>query len=201
MAYDFGFRAEASELNSWFVHSDAETGTLLVVDKFLIEDDVTDILNNAELVALIDSSRAAVDSAVVGTAPDEYSQETVDNANIAITAAQEALAAATTQEEIDQATADLRAAMKQFVPNASSIEDILGANFRMYPNPVSNVLVLENTSKVNSLTIFNATGALVTSMNLSGNEISIDLSSLTPGIYFIRFNTSNGIAAKRFIKQ
>ena len=201
MAYNFGFRAEAGELNSWFVHSDAETGTLLVVDKFLIEDDVTDILNNAELVTLIDSSRAAVDSAVVGTAPDEYSQETVDNANLAITAAQDALASATTQEEIDQATADLRAAMKQFVPNASSIEDILGANFRMYPNPVNNVLVLENTSKVNSLAIFNATGALVTSMNLSGNEISIDLSSLTPGIYFIRFNTANGIAAKRFIKQ
>ena len=203
MAYHFGFRAEAGELNSWFVHSDATDGTKLLVDGFSIEDNVIDILNNSVLASVIDSSRVIVDNAVVGSGDDEYSQEKVDAANIAIAAAEEALSVATTQDEIDQATADLRAAMNLFVTNGhDSIEDVLGADFRMYPNPVRDVLILENISKVNSISIYNTSGMLVKSINSSYSRLSIDLSTLSSGVYIIKFNTNdNGFAAMRLLKQ
>jgi hypothetical protein len=51
--------------------------------------------------------------------------------------------------------------------------------------------------------IFDITGRLVLSSNIQNQtyNISLDVSSLSPGMYFIRLNSDNGAEVKKFVKE
>ncbi|WP_158977989.1 T9SS type A sorting domain-containing protein [Cellulophaga sp. L1A9] len=152
-------------------------------------------INTDELTALIASSQTAIVAVIVGDAEGEYTQAVVDAANTAVTAAELARDNATTQNEVDKATADLTAAMALFVTNSSN------ADIYMYPNPVIDELVLENISDVHNISIFSTSGSRIKSIPNSSNTMNIDLSELSSGVYFIKFHTINNISAKTIIKQ
>lgn len=57
--------------------------------------------------------------------------------------------------------------------------------FKTYPNPVKEVLNIENIEKNLSLKIFDLSGKLVLETTTSGSKISIDTSSLQKGQYII----------------
>lgn len=75
-------------------------------------------------------------------------------------------------------------------------------NFKVYPNPVKEVLNLYATGlyTVNSISIFNSLGQLI---QIISNPISssINVSGLKQGIYFINISTENGITSVKFIKE
>lgn len=81
--------------------------------------------------------------------------------------------------------------------NTSSVSD-LTAGFRIYPNPISDILFLENLNQVDSqVLIFDLIGNKIISQNIGKNNGSIDLAGLSAGMYII---TINGILSQRLIK-
>lgn len=72
------------------------------------------------------------------------------------------------------------------------------AELRLYPNPVETQLNISGVSDNSQLTIISSEGRRILSQKSEGNETSIDVSSLSKGIYFLK--VSNGQAVK-FIKK
>ncbi|ADV50857.1 hypothetical protein Celal_3597 [Cellulophaga algicola DSM 14237] len=152
-------------------------------------------INTDELIALITSSQTAIAAVTIGDADGEYTKGVVAAANTAVAAAEASRDHATTQNEVDRATADLAAAMALFVTNSSN------EGIYMYPNPVKDDLIVQNISDVINISIFSTSGSLIKSMATAGDTMTIDLSDLSTGVYFIKFHAMNGVSAKTIIKQ
>ena len=165
------------------------------------ELELAKILDVSTLVAVIDSSQAIVDAAVVGEGEGEYSQESVDAANTAIADAQAVLDGTDSQEAIDAAVNDLRAAMEQFLPNTVSVRSFLSPGFSMYPVPVHDLLNINNISNVHQVSLYAISGEILQVYKTSGNNLTLDLSELNSGMYLLRFKTNLGVSVKRFIKR
>lgn len=76
-------------------------------------------------------------------------------------------------------------------------------SFDMYPNPVSDMLTVQlptGTEKA-EVSIIDYTGRLVSSKTISSNDTSIDVQSISKGIYIIRVATNAKIGVQRFIKK
>ena len=86
-----------------------------------------------------------------------------------------------------------------------SNKDIDNRKFAIYPNPAKNelILTLKNTTGNLKIKIFNIEGKLLSTQNtVLENQISIDVSQLSSGIYFLNIEDENGnTAMKKFIKQ
>jgi len=79
---------------------------------------------------------------------------------------------------------------------------ITGA-FEIYPNPAFEHLTLElqaNSSK-SEIKIFNMLGGLVYSSRLTGQKTTIDISTLTKGMYIIQVATADEISRQKLIKE
>ena len=76
-------------------------------------------------------------------------------------------------------------------------------SFDMYPNPVSDMLTVQlptGTEKA-EVSIIDYTGRLVSSKTISSNDTSIDVQSISKGIYIIRVTSNAKIGVQRFIKK
>ena len=76
-------------------------------------------------------------------------------------------------------------------------------SFEMYPNPVSDVLIIQlptGTEKA-EVGVFDISGRLVSSKTISSNDASLDVQKFSKGIYIIRVATNNKIGVQRFIKK
>jgi len=77
--------------------------------------------------------------------------------------------------------------------------------FSIHPNPAKNKLFLNATNTTGNLTlkIFNIEGKLLSTKNVTlENQTSIDVSSLTSGIYFLNIQDQNGnTEVEKFIKE
>ena len=71
----------------------------------------------------------------------------------------------------------------------------------LYPNPVKGKLTVESAGPVNSLEIYNLTGALVYSRKDCANKTEVDLDGMPSGIYFIRLTTDQTTETLRFVKE
>ncbi len=70
----------------------------------------------------------------------------------------------------------------------TSVDGLEKNTIKLYPNPVTNQLFVENVA-VKNYTLFNIGGQLITSGQFNGN--SIDLSSVDAGIYFVELVDEN----------
>ena len=75
----------------------------------------------------------------------------------------------------------------------------ISKKFTLYPNPVHNELQLQLSPTLDYInaTIYNYSGQLV----LQSNTTTINVSSLSAGIYFIEIETNKGKGVKKFIKR
>jgi acetyl esterase/lipase len=74
--------------------------------------------------------------------------------------------------------------------------------FKIYPNPVKDVLTLENNKlELTKVTIIDMKGKVVLATQANGVTNSIDLSGLTSGVYVLRINTDTYTFEERIIKQ
>ena len=75
-------------------------------------------------------------------------------------------------------------------------------NIFIYPNPAANVLniMVKNSITISTITINDISGKQIYK---SGNTInnSIDVSSLSSGVYFVTFKSDKGSVTKKFIKE
>ncbi|MFO7723381.1 MAG: T9SS type A sorting domain-containing protein [Bacteroidales bacterium] len=84
----------------------------------------------------------------------------------------------------------------------SSIEDHLAAQpVRMFPNPANGYVNLESHTLISKVEIANQIGQIVHSSNPEAVQCTIDLGSLTPGLYLITIqNGSNITTSKLMVK-
>jgi hypothetical protein len=71
----------------------------------------------------------------------------------------------------------------------------------IYPNPVSNKLIVENHEALGTVEIYNLMGALIYSQNGCGNKVEIHTADLPSGVYFIRMTSNKVSETRRFVKE
>jgi len=86
--------------------------------------------------------------------------------------------------------------------NTLSINDYDGDNgFKMYPNPSTNkqvIIQMENTG-VKEVSVYDLRGRRVSIINSDKNQVKIDLSHLTTGIYMVNVVSENKNSTKKLI--
>ncbi len=81
-------------------------------------------------------------------------------------------------------------------------EQSLSNSINLYPNPATDVLTITNNDKILSVAILNILGCSVLENkdNLQ-NKLTLNISSLSKGIYFASITTTRGMVVKKFVKQ
>ncbi|MEW5675767.1 T9SS type A sorting domain-containing protein [Flavobacterium enshiense] len=74
------------------------------------------------------------------------------------------------------------------------------ANFKVYPNPVKDVLNLTHSSEINSVEVFNMLGQKVISKDLNATHAQLDFSALNSGNYIVKVNASGATQSIKVIK-
>ncbi|WP_299764157.1 T9SS type A sorting domain-containing protein [uncultured Dokdonia sp.] len=76
-------------------------------------------------------------------------------------------------------------------------------NIKLYPNPTRSQLTIDVLDEMyEEIIIFSSTGTIVQKINPKQDSLSVDVSKLSSGMYFVRFVSKDGLAVtKRFIKQ
>jgi hypothetical protein len=77
-----------------------------------------------------------------------------------------------------------------------SAQNLQNSTLKLYPNPTSDFIFIENLKTNSSIKILDTSGKVVLNKKLSGN--SIDVKSLPKGIYFIQIE---GLKPLKFIKK
>jgi hypothetical protein len=86
-----------------------------------------------------------------------------------------------------------------FVSVKSSVPSIA---VKAYPNPARNFINLESSAAFESVEIIDITGRPVTKIATNGeNKLHLDVSSLSAGIYHIRYQTGSEAGVKTILKQ
>ncbi|MCL2246766.1 MAG: T9SS type A sorting domain-containing protein [Lentimicrobiaceae bacterium] len=74
--------------------------------------------------------------------------------------------------------------------------------FTIAPNPAtSNEITIKAGVDFHSVEVVNFLGQTVISQFVNANEIKIDISALTNGVYFVRLASEKGTCVKKFVKQ
>lgn len=84
------------------------------------------------------------------------------------------------------------------------VRDLALSNLKVYPNPVSTELIIENGQNLYGYDVFNALGQKVLTIRSSGqNYVNLNTSELERGMYILAAYDKNGLmkAKTKFIKQ
>lgn len=86
-----------------------------------------------------------------------------------------------------------------YYPSSLSTDKFVKNSFKIYPNPTTNMLHFKSQSEITKFVIYNELGQLV----LSGlNKKSVDLSTLSEGLYFIKLEDASGhLEIKKIVKK
>ncbi|PKQ61123.1 hypothetical protein BZG02_16905 [Labilibaculum filiforme] len=85
---------------------------------------------------------------------------------------------------------------------STGINDVLNKELRLYPNPVRDILHLENLKQVNRLQLFNLSGKAITAVNMPNESADLNLNHLAKGTYILIFEMEDGSQlSKKVIKQ
>ncbi|MGF7138115.1 phospholipase D-like domain-containing protein [Roseimarinus sediminis] len=94
---------------------------------------------------------------------------------------------------------EVEAVYANSIPTA--VNELLSAQFTIYPNPVNKELSISGESQLRSLSIFDLSGRLLLIRKLEATSESVDLSSLSKGIYMLKVDSEEGSFIKRLVKQ
>ena len=88
-------------------------------------------------------------------------------------------------------------------PEAIKAQALATANdIKLYPNPAQTILNIKiKEGQYDEIMIFSSVGNLVKTIRPEQNDISINVSDLASGMYFVRFVTGKLAVTKRFVKQ
>jgi hypothetical protein len=83
--------------------------------------------------------------------------------------------------------------------NATSVNDLNDADFSVYPNPADDILNISADSPIADVKMMNLTGKVVLHRSMLSSNERIDVSSYTPGIYFIVVENNGSVNTKKII--
>jgi hypothetical protein len=90
----------------------------------------------------------------------------------------------------------------KFVDNlAATQETNMKNSVKIYPNPVSDILNIESTSKVLSISVYDLTGKMVAYHGSNEEKSQINVSKLAAGAYIVKIQTEKGDESTKIIKK
>ncbi|MBL7934959.1 MAG: T9SS type A sorting domain-containing protein [Bacteroidia bacterium] len=92
----------------------------------------------------------------------------------------------------------------QSVSTCTGIEEVTNNNLvSIYPNPANHFITVDvpDTNDGTIVYIINALGEIIATENATSSNITLNIDNLTNGIYFVKIESKNGSAIKKFIKQ
>jgi len=87
-------------------------------------------------------------------------------------------------------TADVE--VKAVFVKGTSVDDAVFANVLVAPNPFTTQLRLVCNGATGRYDLLNASGVVVRSGNVDGNEVLIETTDLTSGLYLLRLTAESG---------
>jgi hypothetical protein len=85
--------------------------------------------------------------------------------------------------------------------SSTGIKELTNNNyFNIFPNPANDFITIE-TLQLSKIEIFNIQGQILKTINSNSKEITIDLTYLPSGVYFVKARTNKEVVVKKFIKQ
>ena len=69
----------------------------------------------------------------------------------------------------------------------------------VYPNPATDLVIMENLLQEINWELFNYTGSTLLSGQSAGVIEKFNVSHLNPGIYILKITTTNGLSGRSFI--
>lgn len=90
------------------------------------------------------------------------------------------------------------------VQNSLGVNDETFANFKMFPNPTNSTLQLDFPSHINkgAITVFDVLGKeLLTKKFEATNQVELDVSYWSKGVYLIKVKSENLSQTKQFVKN
>ncbi len=85
--------------------------------------------------------------------------------------------------------------------NNLSTDDFASAQFKAFPNPTNGNWNISSSTIINKVSVYDILGKQVVSFAPNANEVVIDASSLTSGIYFARIEGIKGSKTVKLIKE
>lgn len=82
------------------------------------------------------------------------------------------------------------------VNGVTGIDSYSSSEVHIYPNPAHNVLTIEGNN-LKEAALYSAIGTLVKRTEITGKTVTLNVSGLTKGIYFVRIMTSEGNISTR----
>ena len=82
-----------------------------------------------------------------------------------------------------------------------STNDALFNTFKIYPNPTNGNKIYFNLNQDVKVTIYNVLGKLIQTENMNANTNSINISTLSKGMYILKINSENQFITKKIIKN
>lgn len=73
--------------------------------------------------------------------------------------------------------------------------------YNMYPNPVLTVLNIDNTSDVSQIDVYDATGRMVRTIEVTTAQVTIDVADLQTGVYIVNVTNNKGTQSSKFVKN
>jgi len=83
-----------------------------------------------------------------------------------------------------------------------STNDLAREQILVYPNPVNDLLHVDNANIINKYELYDIQGRLIKSENLTNqNSLTIDTYSLVKGVYMLNLITENGSFVEKIVKK
>ena len=92
----------------------------------------------------------------------------------------------------------------ELVANFVSTEGVeeLASSFKIYPNPVDGKLYVESENEVKEIVVYDVYGRQQVNMITGQQEVmTVEVSNLNSGVYYVKVVTDNGEVVKRFVKK
>ena len=84
----------------------------------------------------------------------------------------------------------------------SELEDAAVAEgYALYPNPANYDVTISSKSLMTGISIFDVNGRKLQQYIPNGNEITIELSTISQGVYILQIESEEGVYTEKLVKQ
>ena len=84
----------------------------------------------------------------------------------------------------------------------TGVDDLAKNELSIFPNPTNNIVNVSGLENAQQLTLLDVTGKVVyNNTSISANNITIDISAASKGLYFLQIKTDSGIESYKIVKQ